>query len=190
MAKINYTISKYKEKFKDYKMLFMENRFLDNGEKFKEFINLFDNVIDSRIKLKCTYSTKFIVVITFLAFLDIRESWQEIADFAEDKRWFSEQFIEYPETLPVHDTYMRVFSKINSETLENAIIEFLTDTIDLVVNQNVAKDDEALDILAIDGKALKGSGRLYNTENKVPNNLIMNFWGVSNVSFQYTTDLI
>lgn len=65
MAKINYTISKYKEKFKDYKMLFMENRFLDNGEKFKEFINLFDNVIDSRIKLKCTYSTKFIVVITF-----------------------------------------------------------------------------------------------------------------------------
>lgn len=82
------------------------------------------------------------------------------------------------------------FSKINSETLENAIIEFLTDTIDLVVNQNVAKDDEALDILAIDGKALKGSGRLYNTENKVPNNQIMNFWGVSNVSFQYTTDLI
>ena len=180
MAKINYTINKYKEKLKDYHMLFMEDKFLDNGEKLKEFINIFDNVSDSRIKLKCTYSTKFIVVITFLAFLDIRETWQEIADFAEDKRYFLEQFIEYPETLPVHDTYMRVFSKINSDTLENAIIEFLTEAIDLVVNQNITKDDEALDIMAIDGKALKGSGRLYNTDNKIQNNQIMHFWDVSN----------
>lgn len=180
MAKINTSYLNFKEKLKDYKLLFLEDVFLDNGEKFKEFINLFNDVTDTRVKLKCTYSTKFIVIIVFLAFLDLRETWQEIADFAEDKREFLSCFIEYPETLPVHDTYMRVFSKINSDTLENTIIAFLTESINLVVNQNLAKDEESLDQLAIDGKALRGSGRLYDTNEKVLNNQIMHFWDVSN----------
>lgn len=180
MAKINTSYVKFKERLKDYELLFMEDVFLDNGEKFKEFINLFDDVTDTRIKLKCTYSTKFIVIIVFLAFLDLRETWQEIADFAEDKKEFLSCFIEYPETLPVHDTYMRVFSKINTDTLENTIINFLTESIDLIVNQNIVKDEESLDQLAIDGKALRGSGRLYDTNKKILNNQIMHFWDVSN----------
>lgn len=81
---------------------------------------------------------------------------------------------------------MRVFSKINSSTLENSIIQFLTETIDLVVNQNIAKDDEALDIMAIDGKTLGGSGRLYDTKDKVANNQIMHFWDVSNQMCKYS----
>lgn len=180
MAKINTTYKKFQEKIKPYKLLFMEDVFLNDDKKFKEFINIFDDVTDSRVKLKCTYSTKFIVIIVFLAFLDLRETWQEIADFAEDKKEFLSNFIEYPSTLPVHDTYMRVFSKINSDTLENTIINFLTESIDLVVNQNLAKDEDALDQLAIDGKALRGSGRLYDTDEKISNNQIMHFWDVSN----------
>lgn len=180
MAKINKTVELYKEKLKDCAGLMFQDIFTDDGTKLKQFINLFDNVTDSRMILKCKYSTKFIVVIVFLALLDMRETWQEIADFAEDKKYFLQDFIDYPQTLPVHDTYMRVFSKIHSSTLENTIIDFIKECISLVVNTNIDKDEESLDIIAIDGKELRGSGRLYNTDEKKKNVQIMHFWDVSN----------
>lgn len=180
MAKINKTVELYKEKLKGCTGLIFQDIFTDDGTKLKQFINLFDNATDSRMILKCKYSTKFIVVMVFLAFLDMRETWQEIADFAEDKKFFLQDFIEYPDTLPVHDTYMRVFSKIHSTTLENTIIDFLKECISLVVNSNIQKDEKSLDIIAIDGKELRGSGRLYNTDEKKKNAQIMHFWDVSN----------
>ena len=180
MAKINQNVQKYKDKFNKKELLLVMKILLDDGQKFKEFIHLFDGVVDSRIKAKCKYSTKFIVVITFLAILDIRETWQEIADFAEDKKDFLSKFIEYPDKLPVHDTYMRVFAKINSESLEKVIVSFLSECINQVVKENIEKNPEDFDHLAIDGKALRLSGRKYNYEDKVPNCQLMHFFDVSN----------
>lgn len=180
MAKINQNVQKYKDKFNKKELLLVMKILLDDGQKFKEFIHLFDGVVDSRIKAKCKYSTKFIVVITFLAILDIRETWQEIADFAEDKKDFLSKFIEYPDKLPVHDTYMRVFAKINSESLEKVIVSFLSECINKVVKENIEKNPEDFDHLAIDGKALRLSGRKYNYEDKVPNCQLMHFFDVSN----------
>ena len=180
MAKINQNVQKYKDKFNKKELLLVMKILLDDGQKLREFIHLFDGVVDSRIKAKCKYSTKFIVVITFLAILDIRETWQEIADFAEDKKDFLSKFIEYPDTLPVHDTYMRVFAKINSESLEKVIVSFLSECINKVVKENIEKNPEDFDHLAIDGKALRLSGRKYNYEDKVPNCQLMHFFDVSN----------
>lgn len=180
MAKINQNVQKYKDKFNKKELLLVMKILLDDGQKLREFIHLFDGVVDSRIKAKCKYSTKFIVVITFLAILDIRETWQEIADFAEDKKDFLSNFIEYPDTLPVHDTYMRVFAKINSESLEKVIVSFLSECINKVVKENIEKNSEDFDHLAIDGKALRLSGRKYNYEDKVPNCQLMHFFDVSN----------
>ena len=180
MAKINQNVQKYKDKFNKKELLLVMKILLDDGQKLREFIHLFDGVVDSRIKAKCKYSTKFIVVITFLAILDIRETWQEIADFAEDKKDFLSKFIEYPDMLPVHDTYMRVFAKINSESLEKVIVSFLSECINKVVKENIEKNSEDFDHLAIDGKALRLSGRKYNYEDKVPNCQLMHFFDVSN----------
>lgn len=180
MAKINQNVQKYKDRFNKKELLLVMKILLDDGQKLREFIHLFDGVVDSRIKAKCKYSTKFIVVITFLAILDIRETWQEIADFAEDKKDFLSKFIEYPDTLPVHDTYMRVFAKINSESLEKVIVSFLSECINKVVKENIEKNPEDFDHLAIDGKALRLSGRKYNYEDKVPNCQLMHFFDVSN----------
>ena len=180
MAKINQNVQKYKDKFNKQELLLVMKILLDDGQKLREFIHLFDGVVDSRIKAKCKYSTKFIVVITFLAILDIRETWQEIADFAEDKKDFLSKFIEYPDTLPVHDTYMRVFAKINSESLEKVIVSFLSECINKVVKENIEKNPEDFDHLAIDGKVLRLSGRKYNYEDKVSNCQLMHFFDVSN----------
>ena len=180
MAKINQNVQKYKDKFNKQELLLVMKILLDDGQKLREFIHLFDGVVDSRIKAKCKYSTKFIVVITFLAILDIRETWQEIADFAEDKKDFLSKFIEYPDTLPVYDTYMRVFAKINSESLEKVIVSFLSECINKVVKENIEKNPEDFDHLAIDGKVLRLSGRKYNYEDKVSNCQLMHFFDVSN----------
>ena len=178
MAKIDKNITQFKLLMKEYNITFAENSFYDNGKKLLEFIHIFDNVADSRIPGKCIYSTKFIVLVVFLALLGNCETWQEIADFAEYRYDTLSKYIEYPETLPVHDTYMRVFSKINCKTLEDSIINFLIECTKNVVNDNVSHN--GFEQIAMDGKALRGSGRKYDTDEKVANQQIMHFWDVSN----------
>lgn len=179
MSKINYAIDNYKKLLEKFNLLFITNTFIDDGKRLREFINLFDQVTDERVPYKCKYSTKFIVVITFLAIFDERETWQEIADFAYDRKDILEKYLEYSDTIPSHDTFMRVFSLINSATLENTVIHFLKECIKLVVHNNINKSDDALNILAIDGKQIKGSGRKYDTDEVITNNQIMHFWDVS-----------
>ena len=178
MAKIDKNITQFKLLMKEYDITFAENSFYDNGKKLLEFIHIFDNVADSRIPGKCIYSTKFIVLVVFLALLGNCETWQEIADFAEYRYDTLSKYIEYPETLPVHDTYMRVFSKINCKTLEDSIINFLIECTKNVVNDNVSHN--GFEQIAMDGKALRGSGRKYDTDEKIANQQIMHFWDVSN----------
>lgn len=178
MSKIDNNIKQFKLLMKDYSISIIDESFYDNGTKLKQFIHIFDDVEDSRVTGRCIYTTKFIVVIVFLALLGTSETWQEIADFAEDYKDKISQFIEYPETLPVHDTYMRVFSKINSKTLEDTIINFLKSCIDNVVKNNI--NNSGVEQIAMDGKVLRGSGRKYDTNEKIPNKEIMHFWDTSN----------
>ncbi len=75
---------------------------------------------------------------------------------------------------------MRVFAKINNESLEKVIVSFLSECINKVVKENIEKNSEDFDHLAIDSKALRLSGRKYNYEDKVPNCQLMHFFDVSN----------
>ncbi len=179
MSKINYAIKSYKQLLEKFNLLFITNTFIDDGKRLREFINLFNQVTDLRVPYKCKYSTKFIVVIAFLAIFDERETWQEIADFTNDRKETLEKYLDYPDTIPSHDTFMRVFSLINSLTLEKTVISFLKECIKLVVHNNIDETKDGLNILAIDGKQIKGSGRKYEATEAIANNQIMHFWDVS-----------
>jgi len=80
--------------------------------------------------------------------------------------------------IPSHDTLKRVFSLIDSETLETALVDFLERSIKAIAKILEVSDDEKRKI-AMDGKEIKGTGRKYNTDEKIRNGQIMHFYDVS-----------
>jgi len=58
--------------------------------------------------------------------------------------------------IPSHDTLKHVFSLINSETLETALVNFLQRSIEVMAKILDVSDEKTI---AIDGKELKGTGR-------------------------------
>ncbi len=75
---------------------------------------------------------------------------EEIEDFGkEHENWFR-QFLELPHGIPSHDTISRVFSALDPAGLQSCCINWLKR-----ISQLIAED-----IIAIDGKALRGSKRV------------------------------
>ena len=150
----------------------------DESGKLRELIQLFKDVEDSRMINKCKYSTATVVGIVFLGILGGMDAWTEIEDFAEFHIELIRKYVDLEDDIPSHDTLKRVFSLINTSTLEKTLVEFLKKSIETTASiLNIDKDD--MKHMSIDGKEVKGSGRKYNTEEKIRNTQIMNFYDSS-----------
>jgi len=179
MPKVARELVEAKENLKCCKEIFLCHGFFeDHGGKLREFVALFDKVVDSRIKAMCKYDTKTIVVIVFLALFDERTTWKEIEDFAGDHKDFLKEYVNLDAGIPSHDTFMRVFSLIDSSTLQDTIVNFITQVLSDTINAVNAKSDKPA-IIAIDGKEERGSGRKLNTDEKHRNTQILHVFNVS-----------
>jgi predicted transposase YbfD/YdcC len=90
-----------------------------------------------------------IIVITLCAILAKSETWEEIADYAEEKIDFFKQFLELPNGIPSHDTINRTFSLLNPILWQQYFASWMqTQTV-----ESAAK----IDHIQIDGKVLRGS---------------------------------
>ena len=146
--------------------------------KLLEFISIFSNIEDTRMDNKCTYSTMTIVGIVFFGLLFNMDTWIEIEAFAREKKNFIGKFVDLSNGVPSHDTLERVFSLINSTTLEDALVDFIRKSIEATA-RILEVTDNGTDLLAIDGKELNGTGRKYGSDEKTKNVQIMHFYYVS-----------
>lgn len=182
MAKINKFIVKYAEVFKGFKIN------IDKTKPPKYIVKRFVNIIkvevsDPRYEDMCTYPLETILSIAFLAVLADAKSWGEIADFGNDyKKWLS-KFVPIGETMPIDDTYRRVFSLIDSYELTQATIKYITSIFrkikDSINKYNNKKEQLEYKLVNIDGKEAKGTGRLYNTPDKISNMHTLNVYDAS-----------
>ena len=97
-----------------------------------------------------------------MAILARCDGWDEIVMFAKSKEKWLKQFLELPNRIPSHDTIQRVISLLNSETLYSSCIKFLIEKIDEITIKDGAKD-----VLSMDGKVTKGSGRNKETTEEI-----------------------
>lgn len=150
----------------------------NDESKIKEFLCIFDSVKDTRVLNMCTYTTKQIIIIVFLAILDERKNWSEIEDFGDDHILLLRKIFDDDEFIgPSHDTICRVFSLIDPKTLEKGVVAFLQAGIRNVEKAiKLKKDKNTIKQIAMDGKELRGSGRKYETDEKVRNSQIMHFY--------------
>ena len=127
------------------------------------FIEYCDFVDDYRQEGKIKHPLKDILFIAVAATIGNADSWPQVEEFAEDHEEWLRNYLELPYGIPSHDTYERVFDRIDPIQFSKA---FNAWTNDIAYRSGQA-------IVAIDGKTVRGS-----FDNKIKKSAIhiVNAW--------------
>jgi predicted transposase YbfD/YdcC len=104
---------------------------------------------DPRIERSKQHSLVTIVAIALSAVLAGADSFYEIETFGNTKKVWLEAFLELENGIPSHDTFNRVFSLLDPAHFQSCALDW--------VRAAVGGRLTAEDVLAIDGKQLRGS---------------------------------
>jgi predicted transposase YbfD/YdcC len=98
------------------------------------------------------------------------DGWEDVADFGRDRLDWLRQFLPFEHGVPSHDTFGRVFSVVDVETLETCLADWVAETFTLTggdTDASPAADDlspseSSADAklrphVALDGKTMRGS---------------------------------
>ena len=111
----------------------------------KHFESLKDPRADTHNK---RHNLHDILVITILGSICGADNWVDICEFGKCKLDWLKKFLELPNGIPSHDTFGRVFSCLDPQQFEECFRLWI---------QSLSVDVHT-EIIAIDGKTLRGSG--------------------------------
>jgi predicted transposase YbfD/YdcC len=112
----------------------------------------FSDIDDPRIERSKLHKLIDIVTIAICAVICGADTWEDIELFGDSKyQWFKE-FLELPNGIPSHDTFSRLFARIDPQQFQTCFINWVK-SINTLING---------DIISIDGKALRHS---FDTKN-------------------------
>ena len=109
----------------------------------KHFANLEDPRGD-RTKL---HQLSDILVIAICAVISGADNWQEVELFGKSKKTWFETFLELPNGIPSHDTFWRVFAKLDPDQFQQSFVSWISSVSEVTRGQ----------VIAIDGKTLRRS---------------------------------
>ena len=95
------------------------------------------------------------------------DDWVTISQFGEIKKSWFENFLELPNGIPSHDTFNDVFAKLDPLQFQDSFIAWASSLSDLLPK----------DVIAIDGKALRGS---YDKARSKPAIHMVSAWCTAN----------
>ncbi len=102
---------------------------------------------DPRVRKRTEHRLIDIIAIALCGVIANCDGWTDIIDFANNRIAWFKRFLQLPSGIPSHDTFERVFAKIDPAVFNRCCMAWLRDVSDLV----------GLGHLAIDGKTLRGS---------------------------------
>jgi predicted transposase YbfD/YdcC len=111
------------------------------------FAPFFENLTDPRMERARRHSLLDVVVLAICATLGNANGWADIERFGNAKIDFFRTFLDLPNGVPSHDTFGRVFARLDPAALMACIQQWL-DALGAAV---------AGEVVAIDGKTLRGS---------------------------------
>lgn len=126
----------------------------------QSIIETFSPLKDPRARGKSSHRLIDIIVISICAIICGARHWNQIAEFGRQRESWLKQFIQLPNGIPSHQTFCRVLGLIAPEELMKCFMSWSCKTTPLSPN----------DIIAIDGKTVRGSGHKAN--NRGPLHLI------------------
>lgn len=82
----------------------------------------FGELKDPRIERTRLHKLIDILVITICAVICGADTWEDVADFGRAKQEWFEGFLELPYGIPSHDTFNRVFNRLDPEQFQSCFV--------------------------------------------------------------------
>jgi predicted transposase YbfD/YdcC len=111
------------------------------------FLNHFENLTDPRIERSKEHLLIDIVAIAILAVISGADGWVSIELSGKAKYEWLKGFLELPNGIPSHDTFSRVFARIEPKQFQECFLSWV----------NSITQKLKLEVIAIDGKTMKQS---------------------------------
>ena len=128
-------------------------RIMDSVCLEESFFTHFDSLDDPRLdNHNRRHNLHDVLVIATLGTICGADTWTEICAFGEAKSDWLKTFLKLPNGIPSHDTFGRIFALLSAEKFEQCFRDWISSlTLDL-----------SREVIAIDGKTLRGSHRRSN----------------------------
>jgi predicted transposase YbfD/YdcC len=107
----------------------------------------FGNIEDPRIERTKLHKLVDILVIAICAVIAGADNWEDIEEFGKARiEWF-QTILEIPNGIPSHDTFNRLFARLEPAQFQNSFISWMKSASELIGGQ----------VIAIDGKVVRRS---------------------------------
>ena len=110
-------------------------------------IEHFDKLSDPRIDRTKDHKLIDIVIIAICGVICGADSWVGIESYGKSKYKWLKQFLELPNGIPSHDTFARVFARLDPEEFQNSFLSWVKSLSEHIFGE----------VIGIDGKALRHS---------------------------------
>jgi predicted transposase YbfD/YdcC len=107
----------------------------------------FANLEDPRIDRTKRHKLIDILVIAISAVICGADNWEEVELFGQSKEAWFRTFLELPNGIPSHDTFWRVFARLDPEQFQQSFVSWIASVSQVTKGQ----------VIAIDGKTLRRS---------------------------------
>ena len=104
----------------------------------------FARLTDPRVERTREHKLLDIVMIAICAVICGADGWTDLEEFGKTKRAWLQTFLELPSGIPSHDTFGRVFARLNPQEFEQCFREWVQAVHDLTQGQVVALDGKTL----------------------------------------------
>lgn len=142
---------------------------MENKKRTEIIHSIFNDLTDPRSPKNKQHLLIEIIVITICAVICGANGWEEIETFAKTRESWLCQFLKLPYGVPGHDTFRRVFARLNPEELQKSFRRWVR-----AVFRFTKKE-----VIAVDGKSLRRSYE--DSENKSQGMLHMvSAWATEN----------
>ena len=131
-------------------------------------ITILQKIDDPRIARTRLHNLIDILAISICSSMCGMTGWEEFEAFGKEKKKWFKTFLELPNGIPTHDTFRRVFQRLEPKQLQNALTEW-----SIQLHQSLEGK-----VVAIDGKTLRAS--FDNTKGLAPLHTISAFVAESN----------
>jgi len=111
-------------------------------------LQYFAELKDPRVERNRDHVLEEILLIAIAAVLSGAESWNDMEEYGKAKKDWLSTLLQLPSGIPSHDTFNRVFAALDAEELEKGFVAWVSSIARLTAGE----------VVAIDGKSLRGSG--------------------------------